>query len=151
MHKIVFLLAVAGAACTAGLGACTGMGTTTGTSGPPASTVVVADSDFDLTVGQSARVDGTPVTITFNGVTADSRCPLGVMCIQAGNATVSLTVADAGTKTPLVLYSNPTLQTPDSAKVAGYQISLVAVQPISRRGVTIPPESYIASLHVSKI
>ena len=148
MRKIVFLLAAAG---TASLGACTGMGTTTGTSGLPASTVVVADSDFDLTVGQSAHVDGTTLTLTFNGVTADSRCPLGVFCIQAGNAAVSLTVTDAGgTKTPLVLYSNPTPQTPISAKVAGYEISLVAVQPIRRRNVTIPPASYIATLHVRK-
>jgi hypothetical protein len=149
MRKIVFLLAAAG---TAGLVACTGMGTTTGTSGPPASTVVVADSDFDLTVGQSARVDGTAVTITFNGVTADSRCPLGVMCIQAGNASVSLTVTDgAGVKTPVVLYANPTPQTPTSAKVGGYEIAVVELAPVSRRGVTIPPASYVATLHAAKI
>ena len=149
MRGIAFLLAVAG---TIGLGACTGTGTTTGTSGPPTSSVVTTDSDFDLAVGHSAHLDGTALTIRFDGVTADSRCPLGVMCIQAGNATVSLTVTDgAGPKTTVLLYANPTPQTPTSAKVGGYEISLVAVQPIRRRDVTIPPASYIATLHVSKI
>ena len=149
MRKIAILLAASAVA----FAACTGMGSgTASTSAPPASTVVAADSDFDLAVGHSAHVDGTAFTIIFNGVTADSRCPLGVFCIQAGNATVSLTITDgAGTKTPVFLYSNPTQQTQTSAKVAGYEISLVAVQPIRRREVTIPPESYIATLHVSKI
>jgi hypothetical protein len=149
MRRIAFLAAVLG---TIELGACTGMGTTTGTSAPPSATVVVVDSDFDLAVGHSARLDGTALTITFKGVTADSRCPLGVMCIQAGNATVSLTVTDgAGTKTPVLLYANPTPQTPTSVKVGGYEIALVALAPISRRGVTIPPASYVATLHVTKI
>lgn len=146
MHRIVFLLATA-----AGLGACNGMGNATTTSGPPAATVVLADTDFDLAVGKSAHVDGTTLTITFNGVTADSRCPLGVFCIQAGNATLSLTAIDgAGRATPISLYPNPTPTTPDSVKIGGYEISLVALQPIRRRDVTIPPEGYVATLHVSK-
>lgn len=132
--------------------ACTGMGTTTGTSAPPNSTVVVVDSDFDLPVGHSARVDGTSFTIMFNGVTADSRCPLGVMCIQAGNATLSLTVTEgAGTKTPVLLYPNPTPTTPDSVTLGGYVVHLIELQPVRRRDTEIPPASYVATLHVNKI
>jgi len=146
MGRIVFLLAAA-----AGLSACNGMGNPTTTSGFPTATVVSADSDFDLEVGKSAHVDGTNLTITFNGVTADSRCPLGVFCIQAWNATVSLTATDSGgATTPITLYSNPTPSTPSSVKVAGYLISLEVVQPIRRRDVTIPPGGYVVTLHVSK-
>lgn len=128
------------------------MNPSTGASVPTNSKVAQVDSDFDLAVGQSVRIEGNALTITFNAVTADSRCPLGVFCIQAGNATLSLTVTDAAaTKTLVLLYPNPTSQTPDSVKVAGYQISLVALQPIRRRDVTIPPESYIATLHVTHL
>lgn len=149
MRRIALLLVVGSAVF---LAACTGMGTATGTSGPSASKVVVVGSDFDLGVGRSARVDGSSLTVSFDGVPEDSRCPLGVFCIQAGNATVSLTVTDgAGTKTPVKLYSNPTPTTPDSVKVGGYEIKLVAVQPIRRRDVTIAPASYVATLHLTKI
>jgi len=149
MRRIAFLLVAAGVTA---FEACTGMGTTTGTSGRPSSTVVVVDSDFDLPVGYSAHLDGTSFTITFNGVTADSRCPLGVMCIQAGNATLSLTVTDgASTKTPVLLYANPTPTTPDSVKVGGYELHLVTLQPVRRRDVEIAPASYVATLNVNKI
>jgi len=149
MRRIALLLVVGSAVF---LAACTGMGTATGTSGPPPSKVVVVGSDFDLGVGQSARVDGSSLTISFGGVPEDSRCPLGVFCIQAGNATISLTVTDgAGTKTPVKLYPNPTPTTPDSVKVGSYEITVVALAPISRRGVTIPPASYVATLHLTRI
>ena len=145
MRRIA-LLFVAGASVSL---ACGGMGSATGTSGPPTSKVVLVDSDFDLAAGQSARVDGSALTISFKEVTEDSRCPLGVMCIWAGNAAVSLTITDgAGAKNQVVL--NTTL-TPQAVKIGGYEISLVDLQPIRRRDVTIPPASYVATLHVSRL
>jgi hypothetical protein len=142
----IALLFVAGAAVSL---ACGGMGSVTGTSGPPTSKVVVVGSDFDLAPGQSARVDGSALTILFKEVTEDSRCPLGVFCIWAGNAAVSLTITDgAGAKNQVLL--NTTL-TPQAVKIGGYEISLVGVQPIRRRDVTIPPASYVATLHVTRL
>jgi hypothetical protein len=125
------------------------MGSSTGTSGPPPSKDVVVGSDFDLAAGQSARVDGSALTIWFKEVTEDSRCPLGVMCIWAGNAAVSLTISDAaGAKNEVVL--NTTL-TPQAVRIAGYEISLVNLQPIRKQDATIPPASYVATLHVTRL
>jgi hypothetical protein len=134
------------------VGACAGMGSATGSSDPSTSKIVVANSDFDLAVGQSARIDGSAVTIAFTGVTEDSRCPLGVMCIWAGNAAVSLTVTDAaGTKSQVVVNTNVSPATPDSVRVAGYVLRLVGLQPIQRRDVTIPPASYVATLNAARL
>jgi hypothetical protein len=146
MRRITLLFA-AGAAVS--LAACAGMGSSTGTSGPPPSKDVVVGSDFDLAPGQSARVDGSALTISFKEVTEDSRCPLGVMCIWAGNAAVSLTVTDgAGAKNQVVL--NTTL-TPQAVRIAGYEISLVGLQPIRKQDATIPPASYVATLHATRL
>jgi hypothetical protein len=132
------------------VGACAGMGSATGTSGPPPSKDVVVGSDFDLAPGQSARVSGGAITISFKEVTEDSRCPLGVMCIWAGNAAVSLAVTDAaGTKSQVVVNTNVSPTTPDSVKIAGYVLRLVGLQPIQRRDVTIPPASYVATLNAT--
>ncbi len=133
MRRIA-LLFVAGASVSL---ACAGMG------------VVVVDGDFDLAPGQSARLDGSALTISFKAVTEDSRCPLGVFCIWAGNGAVSLTVTDgAGVKNQVLL--NTTL-TPQGVSIGGYEISLVSLEPIRRRDVTIPLASYVATLRVTRL
>lgn len=48
------------------------------------------DTDLLLELGETASSDG--LTITFEDVTADSRCPQGVECIWAGEARVRLVV-----------------------------------------------------------
>jgi len=131
------------------LGACTVTSATVGTSGPGATVVANVDRDFELTVGQSAKVDGTTLTIAFNGVTEESRCPVGVQCIWAGNAAVALSLADgSGAKTEASV--NTTLD-PHSARVSGYEISLVGVNPYPKQGMTIPRASYVATFHVTRL
>ena len=41
-------------------------------------------------VGESASIDHTNLTLTFTGVTGDSRCPKDVVCVWAGEAIVVL-------------------------------------------------------------
>ena len=57
--------------------------------------------EFILSIGQSATIAGRGITITFQDVTEDSRCPSDVVCIQAGNATVAVTVSSDLTKADL--------------------------------------------------
>ncbi len=141
------LIATAGAVLS--LGACTVTGATVGTSGPGATKIAAVDRDFELTVGQSARVDGPSLTVAFNGVTEDSRCPTGVQCIWAGNAAIAVSLTEGSGAT-----SQATLNTtlnPHSARVSGYEISLVGVTPYPKQGGTIPQATYIATLHVTRL
>jgi hypothetical protein len=131
------------------LGACTVTSATVGTSGPGTTKVAAVDRDFELSVGQSAKVDGTALTIAFNGVTEESRCPVGVQCVWAGNAAVALSLTDgSGAKTEA---SVSTTLTPHSARVSGYEISLVGVNPYPKQGMTIQQVSYVVTLHVTRL
>jgi len=55
-------------------------------------TEVKVGEEFVLTLGQSVVVSGTEISITFSAVPQDSRCPVNVVCIWAGNAEVRLTL-----------------------------------------------------------
>ena len=46
-------------------------------------TVTLTDS-FSLAIGQSASIDGEGLGIKFVDISADSRCPLEVLCIWQG-------------------------------------------------------------------
>src|SRR5712671_4055395 len=58
-------------------------------------TAIVAQPDvaFSLPLGKSAAVSGTGARITFRRVTEDSRCPVDVTCIWAGDAKIELAVS----------------------------------------------------------
>ena len=53
---------------------------------------VALNREFRLRLGETARVSG--LLVTFTDVPQDSRCPLGVLCIWAGNGTVGAHRAD---------------------------------------------------------
>lgn len=82
-------------------------------------------SEIELTVGESARL--TAATITFVGVSDDSRCPTGVTCVWEGDAVVTLRVRrDAGDET-VTLHANPRFA--QESTVAGLTLRFVRLEP----------------------
>jgi len=83
--------------------------------------------EVELGVGESAQV--APVTVTFVGVTDDSRCPKGVTCIWEGDALVELRVRreDGGAAVTLSLHANPRFT--QEATAAGVRVRLVRIDP----------------------
>lgn len=131
---------------TGALMACVGTGNGVATSGPAATVAVAVDRDFDLSPGQSATVNGGALTISFTGVPEDSRCPVGVQCIWAGNGKVSLVLTDSsGERSSASL--NTTLE-PRAIRIGGYEIRLTGLTPDPKQGEPIPPPSYVATLRV---
>lgn len=101
-----------------------------------------------LSPGQPTSIDGTPLTLTFDAVSEDSRCPTGVTCIYAG--TVSLTFRLAGGEDP---QRSATLRLNGADREtmhSGYRITLVAVTPSPAAGETIEPSVYRATVEVEK-
>lgn len=84
-----------------------------------------------LKEGQSLAVADTPLTLTFNKVTADDRCPLHAQCIWVGNATVDLTVRDKDGQSQNLALSSGDLRgdLKRKASVFGHTISLETVYP----------------------
>lgn len=121
-----------------------------GTSVGPSSRVQVFGAPlgepFDIAIGQTATVANTGLRIGFRAVNGDSRCPVDVTCVWAGDAEVELPVERSGQRAVAELHT--TLE-PRKVEFAGYDIELVALRPENHSGQPIPAEHYIATLRVS--
>lgn len=105
--------------------------------------------EFELQAGQAATIEDELLVVTFEAVTADSRCPIGVFCIQAGEAVVSLEARRLpSTTAQLVLKTQPEAET--FGFFQGYEIRLVELKPHPRLGETIAPGDYVATLLVRR-
>ena len=101
--------------------------------------------EFEIAVGQEAKLQGSNVVIRFRGVTNDSRCPSDVQCVWAGNAVAGFDLSGAGQSEALI---NTTLD-PKSVSYGGYTIALVGLKPTPKSGSAIPALEYIATLRVN--
>jgi len=128
--------------------ACAGSGAAVGSNNPVGTKVVVVNQDFDLAPGGTATIDGGALTLTFDKVGGDSRCPTGVQCIWAGNGAVVLTV-EPSSASAYSVQLNTTLD-PHATTVGSYQVTLVGLKPYPKQGSPIPPASYVATLRIDK-
>lgn len=101
-----------------------------------------------MRIGDTAGVQTTSaiVLVRFNGVGADSRCPVDAQCTTAGSASCSLTVQTA------LQVHNLTLEVPPSGtvkqEVDEVTVTVVGLQPDAHVGVTINPLDYLIGLQV---
>jgi hypothetical protein len=103
---------------------------------------------FKLSPGESATTESGDLTITFNSVTGDSRCPSDALCIQAGEAKVSLSMQSSGGN----LDAELSTAGGDTSQVesGGYLVQLVNLEPYPISSQPIAPESYEVTLVVSQ-
>jgi hypothetical protein len=105
-----------------------------------------------LAVGQSVRLTDALLTITFIGVSEDSRCPRQVNCVWSGRAVLRFSVQVEGGPAQDVTLSTP--HSPDPTNIAtlhGYRIALTDVQPDPETPDNpINPEQYRATLVVTR-
>lgn len=105
------------------------------------------NKEFRLPVGQAAVITGEGLTIKFEAVTSDSRCPQGVTCIWAGEAACNVTVTLNKTPKPytLIVGGSGTGQT----VIQGYTLNF-NVEPYPQAQKTTDKNSYIMIMKVSK-
>ena len=58
--------------------------------------------EFALSVGSTVVISGEDLSLKFVEVTADSRCPTGVVCVWAGEAKCRMLVIYQGTESEVV-------------------------------------------------
>lgn len=108
------------------------------------------DKPFELKVGEQAVIESENMAVTFVGVAGDSRCPSDVVCIWAGQASVTVAVEvngkDMGERT-LVIGADPS----PSAAFGQYSVQLAGLEPYPKSGVQTNPEDYVAGFVVSKV
>lgn len=122
--------------------------TAVGTPVPTPFPQVAVGRPFELKVGQTIELSGAQLLITFKRVANDSRCPIDVVCIRAGDATVELSLSAKGQSTELAVVIGP--ERPGAATVtfAGYRITGQGLIPAPRAGTSVPQADYVVTLLV---
>lgn len=97
--------------------------------------------DVTLGPGESGTVAG--LTVTFNALVQDSRCPVDAQCIEAGAVNTNVTFAANGTSTTRNMPSDEVPQ-----EFEGRRISIVSVAPDRRSNAEIAPGDYRITFHI---
>ena len=101
-----------------------------------------------LAAGASTEVPSANLSIRFDSVTAESRCPSDVQCVQAGSATVALTISQLSGTMSAQRLSLTTIAGKDTATSYGQPIRLVSVAPVPVSTATRPMPAYRIELTV---
>ncbi len=116
---------------------------------PSAPRAVGLAERFTLAPGQTAEVAGTGLRVTFESVSADSRCPADVTCVWEGDAAVIVSVqVTAGARTQDELHTSG--RYPTEVDAGEYRVRLVEVVPVPRSGASPAPGDYRVTLLVSR-
>lgn len=105
------------------------------------------DQRVVLAPGQSAFVSEARLTVQFEGVVGDSRCPADAVCVLGGDAIVRLRVTAAGGSA-----RTHELHTGDMKPVQhdDVTIALVELSPYPFSARQIQPDEYRATLRISR-
>jgi hypothetical protein len=88
----------------------------------PVGRTVFLGETFSVGVGEPVYVVAESLAVTFTSVVSDNRCPPGVQCIVAGNATIAVTMAKSGM--PSATLSLNTDDGPTSGQYGRYTVEL---------------------------
>lgn len=102
--------------------------------------------EFTLRVGETVRVGDLGLSIRFQEVTQDSRCPLRVVCFWEGDAAVVVETAFAD-EDPQAHELHTTLE-PKSVLLKDVGIKLVRLAPHPVEANSIPSEDYVLTIAV---
>lgn len=99
-----------------------------------------------LEVGRSVRVADARVTLRFDGVTGDSRCPADAFCVLGGDAIVVVTVTPSvGATARYELHTAG----PSTVRHNGFTVRLEELSPYPFSARPIDPSTYQATLRVT--
>ena len=104
------------------------------------------NTEFTLAPGETIAIEGTSLSVRFNRITGDNRCPADALCVLGGSADVSVTaISERSTR-------DHVLRTGDLQPVQHdeFTLSLVQVSPYPFSARTIGPNEYRVTLKVTR-
>ena len=120
-----------------------------GCAGLQIAAVVEPGASFTLAPGQTAAVNGADARITFKRVLEDSRCPVDVTCVWAGDAKIELIVSRNGAADETRILS---ITPPNQEATAGnLRIRFVSLAPVPRQADGNAPRNYRAECIVDQV
>ncbi len=105
------------------------------------------NSEFTLSASQKAILKSDKLNVEFVKVLEDSRCPIGVDCVWAGNAKLQVKISKG--KTSQIFELNTGLD-PKTIAFKGYKIQLVSLNPAPQADTDMTKRKYTASFIVNK-
>jgi len=108
----------------------------------------VIDKEFSLGIGQTANIEGEKLVIKFKAVLEDSRCPVNVVCVWAGNGKVEFEILDIDGQNKTVTLN--TEEEPRVTTLKGHTLKLISLNPPRIDGVSISPGDYSVKLLVER-
>ncbi len=146
-HALIFLLLLPSMACNR---LDSGNGVTTPQEATLQETVDTASPEYPIMVelhpGESATLPHDTMVITFERVTGESRCPIGVVCVWEGDGAVKL-VLQPRTAPAETCTLHTTLE-PKSIIAGTSEIRLKELSPYPVYGKEIDPSEYLATLEI---
>ena len=115
-------------------------------SSSPTAPSIPLDRQFTLMPGERVRVADTAISLQFDRVDGDSRCPADAICILGGDALVRISVHDDSRAHHYALHSGD--RTP--VRHDGLTIALVELAPYPFSAHPIAAADYRATLRVSR-
>jgi hypothetical protein len=109
---------------------------------------VFLDKEFSLGIGQTATIEGEALVIKFKAVLEDSRCPVNVVCVWAGNGKVEFEIFDIDGQNKTVILN--TEEEPRATTLKGHKLTLISLNPPRIDGVSISPGDYSVTLRVER-
>ncbi len=108
------------------------------------------DSPFQLQLGQTALLQAQDLSVEFLEIVEDSRCPMGVECVWAGQAQILIRVSSGDRIQELTLLLEVTGGV--TSDFDGYSFELLALDPYPQAsGQDVPAApAYTATLAVSQ-
>jgi len=118
---------------------------------PTAPRTVTEAEDFELAPGQSVLLRPGDLKVTFEKVSGDSRCPVDVVCVWAGDGVVSVSLSQPSQeKATHDLHTSVGPATPGQIVYGGRTVKLVKLAPQPHSTTPIAPGSYRATLRVTR-
>lgn len=144
MSRFILILSV-----VASLSACAGGLDGAPKCDPPKGQGPVLGESFNIAYGEQTGVVGEGLVLAFEQVLGESRCPLGVQCVWAGNARIGVRVEKTPGE-PAVLVLNTHSRFATEATYQSYTIALLRVAPYPEQGRPVDASSYCATLKVTR-
>ncbi len=106
---------------------------------------VSSPDDIVLGAGQSVDTNDGELSLSFNTLVNDYRCPFGADCIEYGAVTTNITLRTSE-KTETLNYASDGVP----LEWGRYKISIVDIAPEVMMGKVIDPNDYVVSFHIDK-
>lgn len=105
---------------------------------------------FTLAIGETAVLPNTGLSVRFDAILEDSRCPKSVTCVWAGQVIAVLTVQEAEQNTAELQISPDSPTTAKQASYGAYTVEITAVTPYPLTSDPIPADQYQATVIITQ-